>query len=190
MTTPRTTTNPGRMTSASQATFCWACRLRKRAWFSGSFGRIEMRSASSASQATAFRKKSWLPWMPRREFEAKSESPTATTRPSGAFGSSGAGDGAGEAAGDGAGDGVGVGAGVGPLTVATAASEIGPIRSLPSSNLIGPLRPRSVSAHDRSDVFTRSCAVTPSTVPFPACTLRAAPKTVDRRKFWVIGWYG
>jgi hypothetical protein len=91
------------------------------------------------------------------------------------LGSSGAGEGAGDAAGDAAGDGAGVGAGVGAFTVATAAREIGPIRSLPSSNLIGPFRARSLSAHDWAEVFTRSWAETPSTVPLPAWTLRAPP---------------
>ncbi len=114
--------------------------------------------------------------------DAKSASPIATTRPSGALGSSGAGEGAG--------DGAGVGAGTGPFTVATAASETGPIRSLPSSNLIGPFMARSLSAQDCSEVFTRSWAVVPSTVPFPAWTLRAPPNTVGRRKSLVMGCQG
>ena len=131
-----------------------------------------MRSASSASQATMFRKKSWLPWKPRSAFDAKSASPIATTRPSVAFGSSGARATARARA-------SGVGAGAGPFTVATAASEIGPLRSLPSSNLIGSLSVEVASPpRTAREVFTRFWAVTPSTVALPACD--AARAAVER----------
>src|SRR5215468_6928513 len=125
-----------------------------------------MRSASSASQATVFKKKSWLPWKPRSAFEAKSLSPKAATRPSGAFFSSsgdgeGDGDAPGEAEGEAAGEGEGDGLGDGPFTVTTAPSETGPFASLPSSYWIRPFKARSVSAHDSGEVSTRFWAETP-----------------------------
>src|SRR2546426_10851090 len=103
---------------------------------------MEMRSTSSASQATVLRKKSWFPWKPRRELLAKSASPTTTTRPSGAFGASPS------APGDGAGEGDGVGAGEGPRIVATAAREMGPRRAFFSSKTTRPLGVRAAPAQD------------------------------------------
>src|SRR5262245_50245943 len=140
--------------------FCNAFALRKIFWSSGSLGRIETRSTSSASQATVFKKKSWFPWKPRSAFEAKSLSPKAATRPAGACcASSGDGEGDGDAPGDAdgeaAGEGEGDGLGDGPFTVTTAPSETGPVASLPSSDWIRPVKARSGSAHASGEVSTR-----------------------------------
>src|SRR6185369_15829507 len=149
-------------------------------------GRMEMRSASWASQATEFMKRSRLPWKLSSVLVAKSLSPNTATRPS-FFGaaSSGEGEAVGATDGDGEGDGV-----ADTVTVATAPRLMGPFLSLPSSNCTGAFRVRSVSAQEAGEVFTRSCAKTPSMVPVLACTRRAWWKAVMTRKPRVISWYG
>src|SRR6185503_18317310 len=158
-----------------------------------------MRSASSASQATVFKKKSWLPSKDRSWLLAKSASPKAATRPSfggGAASSDGLAEDEGEAAGesevatagDAAGDGEGEAAVTG--TVATAPSEIGPRVSLPESIWMGSFSVRSVSAQEAAAVSTRFCAVTPDGPSVAAFTLRAVWNAVISRKSLVISWYG
>ena len=135
--------------------------------------RIEMRSASSASQATVFRKKSWLPWKPSSALLAKSASPTATTRPSGAFGSS-------SRAREGGGRRRagrrrrGRRRGGRPLSRSRPRrARPAPCGPCPRRTAIEPLSVRSLSAQDCAEVLTRSWALTPSTLPLPASTLRA-----------------
>ena len=129
---------------------------------------------------------------------AKSLSPKPATRPS-RLGAPSSGEAEGEGTGDveageaeAAGLGAALAAGAGRLavTVATAPSEMGPFLSLPSSICTGGFRVRSVSAQEAGEVRTMSCANTPSTVPLPACMLRASWKAVITRKPRVISWVG
>jgi len=55
---------------------------------------------------------------------------------------------------------------------------------------MSPLSVRSLSAHERGEVCSRSCTLTPAFDSLPAARLRAVWKAVITRKSLVISWYG
>ena len=120
--------------------------------------------------------------MPRPKLAAKSESPTTTTRVSGAGGAAWPSAGAG---------------GAGALVAAAdtaAPSAIGPgLSPLAASSVTcwPPVRPaRSFSAQLCGLVSTKACAMRPLTPSAGAVTERAIGKAVIRLKRSVIGWPG
>ena len=129
-----------------------------------------------ASQFRAFMNRSRLPTVPRNPFDAKSESPIATTRVSGFFGSSSfvastwfsglGGEGASGAVTETAAP-----RGIGPVLSPLAASDVS--RPVVSSDLM------SVSAQLRGLVSMIGCAVRPLTPPDTGVMDRAIGYTVN-----------